>query len=353
MRSPWNSKRTAFIVFAAIAMLTGGCLLNPTKPSNDRTEEFKFCWAVLDAFFIFQQNLPSNPYIYDTPSELYAAVEEPYTYYWPPKRAEYVLRLLTTSSAGIGVVIDSVAPGYLIRAVFDDSPAQRAGLEKRDTIVAVDSQSIALVSVADIDGYLLGDVGEQKKLTIRREDTTITITVTLGYYTAPSVITDTLDSLTAYIALMVFSDSTAVPGGSAAEFSQALDETRWSEYTILDLRGNPGGVLEQCIEITSQFVNEGADLVLSQERYYAEKLDAFLTRSVPWEALDRGKAIGRRFYVLVNENTASASEVLVTALKTYRKNDITIVGTTTYGKARGQGLWDTPERGLAQVTYAL
>ncbi len=293
-------------------------------------------WWLLDVYFVFRNLLPLQPDSYDNPVDLYQSVDEPWTNYYPHDMAVMYVALLSTERGGIGIILDSTAQGPVIGDVFDGSPGEQAGLTSGDTIVAVDGRPTAGEPVDSVASWLNGEIGESRSLTIRRRSGTVTIVVTLGTYNAPSVFTDSLDTATAYIAMTSFSRTTIHPDGTAGEFRQALEKTAWADYTILDLRDNGGGSVSQCLDVLGELVPQGTPVIRSREREYASAGDSGMTVDTTWYTSQQsGIARQRRMFVLVSENTASASEIVVSCLREQRP-DIVSLGMSTYGKARSQ-----------------
>ncbi|MBD3418653.1 MAG: PDZ domain-containing protein [Chitinivibrionales bacterium] len=344
----------AIMIAAATALLTGCFEPTEVRIEQKRDGEYQFAWDVLNAYLIFQDSLPGDPYVYATPQALYASVNEPYTVYFDPELAALFLSQLTTQSprGAMGIRVDSVYNGYLVKKVYAGTPADKSGLQKNDTILAVDNQAIAGVALQRLSEYTSGDPGQIKELSVKRGPQTILLTITLEQILLPSVWVDSLDSITAYVELGMFSDSTIIAGGSAAEFDSALSETKWAKYTIFDLRDNPGGELKQCIRITSEFLENNTPIVKSSERNLNSNGSAFITADTVWRSIGDGDAVTRTFMVLVNNNSASAAEIVVSALHSNR-DDILTIGTTTFGKARGQIAAGTPQDGIAKVTFSL
>lgn len=249
-------------------------------------------------------------------------------------------------------MVDSVSNGYVIKDVFPQSPGEKAGLHRRDTIAEVNKKNIAgRTWKGYIDTLISGDIGEKVTLGIKRADSTLEISVTLGIFKSPTVFVDTLDSSIAYISLSSFLSETNTTGGSAEEFRKALMETEWAEHTILDLRGNPGGMINQCLEIAGELVEPGSPIILSHERrmdnaYYVYGIDTTYTSS------GTGSAAGRNLTILANRNSVSASELLISCVKSNRP-EVTLIGDTTYGKARMQVWLDGPDEVMAIVTCGL
>jgi C-terminal peptidase prc len=336
-------------------MLLVGCGDEPVRPEQDAAaqQEFTFSWQFLSAFFIYQERLPADPAVYATPAELYTSVHDSFTIYFEPLQAQRLLQALTTETAGLGIMLDSVASGYLVERVHNGSPAQRADLRDGDTILSVDGHSLAGVGFDQAQGWFTFSVGDTVVLSVKRGDAALTVTAIADKYLAPSVVSDSLDSTTAYILLTMFSETTPNALGSAGEMRQALAATAWAQTTVLDLRGNMGGSLDQCHSIASEFLAENTPII----RMHLRQLDTadytIVEKDSVMCALPGGSALGRRFFVLVDHYTASASEILVSCLKEQRAADATVIGTRTYGKGSGWTYSLTPLRGLVTVTCLL
>ncbi len=348
-------KRYAAVASLVACLLIAGCAQddNPSAPDANRLDEnYLFSAQFLYAFFIFQDRLPENPFAFESPVELYASVNEPFTAYLPADDAQNFLNNLDTESAGFGVIVDSVEPGYVITRVFESSPADDAGLQEGDTLVQVDGVSLQAVPFARLARLLSGEIGEQKRVTIRRAGQTVTATVVIDEFLAPSVFADSLDSAIAYVRISAFFSRTAAERGTAAEFRDALEKTSWAASTVLDLRDNPGGELGQALEVADEFLPAQAPMIQVTERAFNQQTSEAFTRDTVFRATAGGRALDRQFVILMNENTASASELVIAALMANRPA-IAFVGETTFGKGRGQTVTVTPDSGVARVTYAL
>jgi C-terminal peptidase prc len=346
-----------FLLIATVFLLLSfvGCSSPTNQHANQsqrNNEEYVFAAEFLYAFFIFPDSLPKDTFGFSSPQALYQSVKERWTKYFPPDSAKLFLHSLTTESAGMGILLDSVKNGYEIRNVFSNSPAKSAGLMKGDTIDSINGVSVAGVGYHVFSGIAGGNIGDDKRLSILRAGGPATIIVTLGTYLAPSVFTDSLDPTTAYIYLSIFLSETDLPGGTTEELDSALAETRWAQYTILDLRGNPGGEIDQCVNVCGRFVPDNTPIIRIHEnlldtvRLTISLVDTVLVSSF------QGAAVSRKFVELVDSTTASAAEILTSCIMSNRP-DIKTMGTRTFGKARGQILTLTPDSGLVKVTSAL
>jgi C-terminal peptidase prc len=346
------NKSLALSLTLSTFLFTGCGIFNP-PPAPSHDDEFEFCWYALSVLFIFQERLPADPHVYSTPTELYQSVNDPYTRYLTPQQAQSLLGALTTQSSDAGVRIDSAASGYIIREVYQNSPGEKAGLAAGDTIRAVGLTQLAQMTQEQAASLLAGAVGDSARLTLKRMGSFLTVTVVFSTYLAPSVHTDSLDSATAYIALTMFSETTPHALGSAGEFGDALDKTAWARYTVLDLRHNYGGSLYQCVSIVSQFVPESTVIMNTRERTADSLYPTGRTIEDRLLAETGQKAVNRRFFVLVDNYTASASEILVSCLKERRAQSVKIIGTRTFGKGSGWTYRTTPLSAMVTITKML
>lgn len=330
--------------------IVGGIqLVTDTTNLNEKSEEFLACAFYLEGYFLFRDSLPADPLRYNTIEGLYLSVFEPYTRYYDPIKSVEINKILTTSSGGTGIYVDSVISGYYVFDVVPGSPGALSGVFKNDTIIKVNGKLTAGMSYDSMQSYLVGDVGTSNSYTIKRGDSEILVTVVMDEFLDRSVFVDSINANIALITLTTFSASTFLDGGSAAEFKAALNQTNWAEWTIFDLRENGGGRLDQCISISSEFVDSGSLLMLVKEREYSEAASMFVTNENAWYAEGGQTALNRKFYVLMDSHTASASEVVIASLIQHRK-DVKTIGERTYGKGRGQLFIPTPEKGIARIT---
>jgi len=312
-------------------------------------DQYEFAAAMLGYYFIYRDKLPDDLYAFDTPEELYDAVDEPYTHYWNREKAAWLYSQLTTTvQGGVGVRLDSCENGYVIKDVFTGSPGDRAGLAARDTIVQVDGQSSAGMTWLDFTDMLGGDVGSNLTLRVKRGETFRNITVTRGTFLSPSVFVDSVDESTVSIILTDFFDSTILSGGSSEEFSRALDATTWASNTIIDLRGNGGGVVDQCLSILGLLVENNTPIIRFRQRVVNDSTGLSMEDTSNYIAEGPGTYSTRKLYVLVDRNTASASEIMTSCLM--RRDGVTVIGDTTYGKGRGQYIIGGPGEVAVTVT---
>ncbi len=331
-----------------LMLLVASCNFRPTD-RDLADQQYEFAAECLDAFFIFRDRLPPDIYAFSTPEELYESVHEPYTEYFNREYARMLMaQLSTTHEGGIGIRIDSVSNGYIIKDVFVNSPGESAGLHRLDTIIRVGDTPTTGLAWRSFTDLLQGDIGTDVVLRVKRGGNFMNITVTRGEFASPSVFTDSLDTLVASIILTGFYQETVMDGGTAAEFSAALQKTTWADYTIIDLRDNGGGYIDQCIEIIGELVPGNTPIIKTHERSFDESGERVVEIDSTYHSSGSASAADRKLFILVNGYTASASEIMVSCLM--RRQDVTVVGATTFGKGRGQIILGGPDSVIAKVT---
>lgn len=240
---------------------------------------------------------------------------------------------------GIGAWVDITGEYIIITSPMPDSPADKAGLKPGDTVVAIDGEDMTGIDGNLVLRRILGPAGTEVTLTIRREgQEAFDVTIQRAKIVVPSVILEMREDGLAYIQLTTFGDNTT------SELRDALREMNKNDARglILDVRYNGGGYLDTAIEVTSEFV-EANQIVM-----YEEFGDG--SRKV-YRAYRGGLATEIPLVILVNEGTASASEILSGAIQDYERG--LIVGATTYGKGSVQN-WAplVNDQGAVRVTIA-
>ncbi|MGD9200136.1 MAG: S41 family peptidase [Chitinispirillia bacterium] len=346
--------------YAGIAFLCGAVLLFSLlscefsgHDSDLSAQKYEFAAELLNAHFIFPERLPATVkdfYSFPSPEALYESVHEPYTVYFNSENAANLLSgYLSTESYGIGIRMEYVDRGYLIRNVFPDSPGEKAGLMPMDTILMVNGVSVQGMDLTEFKAILSGENNSTVVLSVKRGSDQINITVARGPFKTPTVFVEVVDSSVVSIKLTNFFLETNTPGGSAAEFAAVLDSTEWAEYIILDLRMNGGGLLGQCFDIVGMLVPPETEIITTRERQYnPETNESFITDRT-YLAEGTGIAADRTIYVLVDSYTASASEILVSCIM--QRPKVTVIGEVTFGKARGQIYSWGPDSVFAKVTF--
>ena len=271
-------------------------------------------------------------------SELRQRYDDRFSHYFSPEQLEEFEAATSGRFSGVGLNVTEVKEGLRIASVFPDTPADRAGLEEGDVIVAVEGEPIAGVpadvSTARIKGppgtevelrVEPADGGEPRDLTLERADVRVPAVV--------SRLAKVDGTPVAYVHLHSFSS------GAHGELRETIERLyrRGAEGLVLDLRGNGGGLLNEAVLTSSIFVEDGT-VVSTKSRSQGER-----DYEAAGEALDPRPTV-----VLTDRNTASAAEILASALSDYEL--ATLVGTRTFGKGTFQEVIHLPAGGALDLT---
>ena len=247
--------------------------------------------------------------------------EDRHTEYMTKEEMEFFSNQLKRRYVGIGIQYLQSNGKALVQKVFRNSPAEKAGIQVGDFIHKVNGVPLEGKSANDVKALVMGKEGTKVVVEVLRGSKTLSIEIIRGSVLA-STYGKVIDDKTGYIELFQFGESTH------KELKPYLDEfeKKGISKLILDLRDNGGGYLTTLKDIASYFLAPGT-LVMKQV-YSDGSQEAIYTAGKPYKNI-------QQIVVLVNGNTASASEVLTLALKEQRKN-VTVIGTKTYGKGTVQ-----------------
>jgi carboxyl-terminal processing protease len=271
-----------------------------------------------------------------------AALDDPYTVFIEPEVREEERERLQGSFGGIGAVLRRPEDGGdILLEPISGNPAEHAGILLDDILLAVDGLQITPdMSVGDIADLIKGETGTTVVLTVLHpgELEPVDIEIERGDILLPSVSHRILseDESIGYIQLTRFS------GESSNEMETALVDLRelGAEQLILDLRNNPGGLLPAVVEISDLFLS-GGPILIQQSRDEGERV---------FEAADETLAPDIPLVVLINQGSASASEILAGAFQDRQR--ATMVGNRTFGKAAVQLVFDLNDGSSLHVTSA-
>ncbi len=262
-------------------------------------------------------------------------VEDPYSGYMPPEQYSRALGDLSGTFSGIGaeMAIRNVEDAadlaactelseicrLVVVAPLAESPAEMAGVESGDFVVAVDGEPVAGTTMEDQIGRIRGESGTEVILTLQREDADpFDVTITRSEITLQEVEARMIDDHIGYIALNGFS------APAADQFQTALSDLleEGADQIVFDLRDNPGGYIDAAQKIASQFIDDG--LVFTQESAGDDVRE--------WPSTGDGVATdpGLPVAVLINGGSASASEIVAAALQ--EAGRATIIGEPSFGK---------------------
>jgi carboxyl-terminal processing protease len=303
--------------------------------------DFNLYWQVWDTVkttYVDSEDISEEDMFYGSLEGMIKAVGDPYTSFLDPELSKRFNDDLSGSFEGIGAEIGIRDDTLIIIAPIDGMPAQEAGLKSGDKVLSIDGKSTAGISIDKAVDTIRGEKGTDVTLTIYREglDETKDITITRGVIIIESVKTEILDDNIMLINISNFNEDTE------ALFSQAIEEANNKEAKgiILDLRNNPGGFLDSAIEIASEWVETGPVVL---EKFDDDDITKYQARGL-------ARLKDYKTVVLLNQGSASASEIVAGALQDYNK--ATIVGEQSYGKGSVQTLKPFSDGSSLKVTVA-
>ena len=311
-------------------------------PENEDEEAFQTFWEVWD---LVQRNFYGE--LPDMQQVTYAAIhgmlgtlEDDYTAFIEPQVAAIMAEDATGEFEGIGAFVDLDEEGKVeLVGIFENGPAEEAGLLTGDRVVEVDGVSIVGKTLYEAINLIRGPAGSDVLLLVEREEEPepFEVTVTRARLEIPIVEVEMLDDGIGYIRLHEFSAT------ASALMEEGLEELLAQEPVgiVFDLRGNPGGWLEQAVKVTDLFLDDGVIVVERWSDGEEQRIEA--------NPGDVGENVP--LVVLVNGGSASASEIVAGALQD-RERAI-LIGELTFGKGSVQRPFTLSDGSELRVTSAL
>jgi len=341
------SKTTKLIIslllVAVIAIaFAGGYTFGLTNfsVSGEGLDTVEQAWNIILTDYIDRDQLEAGTLKRGAIEGMLESLDDPYASYLEAEHYELGASSLEGEFNGIGAYVTVEDDQLMIIAPIADSPADRAGIRAGDIILEIDGESVAEISLAEAIIKIRGPKGTAVSLLILHEGETEpeVIEITRARVEVPSVRSEMKEDI-AYINITQFSERTK---DELSPVLQDLAEEK-SKGIILDLRGNPGGLVTTVIEVASYFLHEGIVLNI---KYTGEDVDTLRVEN-------NAPATDLPMVVLVDNASASGSEVLAGALQDHDR--AVIAGTRTYGKGSvnilrrlddGSGLYITTARWL-------
>ncbi|MCS7186167.1 MAG: S41 family peptidase [Armatimonadetes bacterium] len=301
----------------------------PSQPSLRPVERLAEVYLRLQQYFYAPNKLEENQLTYGAISGLLRATGDQYTRYLKPEDLEQFTTRSHGEYEGIGAELTlAVDPTtgeerITIMSVFPEQPADKAGLRPLDRILKIDGKPTDKMTLDQAVSMIRGPRGTTVTLTIQRDGIPepFDVTLTRQRIQIPVLQKRMLDDKVGYIRLLEFNEKTA------SELSRALDELKGkgAQALILDLRGNPGGLLDAAVEVASLFVPKGPIVTVKSRTEGEQVFEAIPSLYKGW----KGPMV-----VLVDNRSASASEIVAGALKDHKVAEV--LGEKTFGKASVQ-----------------
>ncbi|HJB28285.1 MAG TPA: S41 family peptidase [Candidatus Blautia faecavium] len=263
---------------------------------------------------------------------------DPYSVYYTAEAYEEENSSTEGVYEGIGILMQkNTEGGVIVVECYEGGPGEKAGLLEGDIISAIDGTDITDMETSEVSEMIKNSEKGEAVLTVHRENVEepLEITVEIGDVELPSVFHEMLDGETGYIRITEFKGVTYEQYKNA--FSDLSDQGM--EKLVIDLRDNPGGLLSSVCDILNEILPEG--LIVYTEDKYGNRTE---------ETSDGENVLDLPLAVLVNENSASASEIFAGAVQDYEIG--TIVGTNTYGKGVVQSIYRLNDGSAVKLTVA-
>lgn len=319
-------------------------LLSPTATEvgkgefQQQFELFWEAWRLVDQEYYDRQAINYQKMTYGAIQGMLEALGDPHTFFSTPDHARLSQEELQGKFEGVGVMVEMKDSRLTVVAPLDGSPGARAGIRPGDVIIAVDGQDISQWTMLEAISRIRGPRGTKVQLTIVRQGEKEPLVVEIVRDVIPlvSVRARTLDNGIGYVKVASFS----VPTAEELRRSLASLLLHRPKGLVLDLRNNPGGLLDSAVEVASQFLKDG--VVLYERRADGEDL--------AFNAIKGGLATDVPLVVLVNQGSASASEIVAGALQDQGR--AIIIGEQTFGKDTVQNVHQLSDESTLRVTIA-
>lgn len=316
----------AAVTILAVSSITGGLsnlrlIKNMGKYDSSVISELM---QKIDAYH-FGDTPSSDKLVEEASHALVDAVDDPYASYFTEKEYNDYSSSFNGRYCGIGVLVQKPdSTGSVIVRVYEDSFAEQAGVKAGDVIIKVDDKEVKDISSNELVDLITGEAGTTVDLTVLRDGRKLTITVTRGEVYVKRVDSMMLEDNVGYIYLSQFS------GDAVKEFETALNELteQGAKSLIIDLRNDPGGALNIAVKLCDMMLPEC--VICSMQGKTTEETEYFRSDKEMYDI---------PFVVLVNENSASASEIFAGAMQDNGRAKI--IGVQTFGK------------GVVQTTFRL
>lgn len=369
-------------LWLGLAYLLYGCFLDSPVEPRATPDELEYNYWLLQHLYIHPEQLQALDIFYEKAdsleeagavptvkldglsqrqffavASLYRSLPDPYTRYVPHEKvdAQKQQDTSTVMQGGLGIEL-TWAPGASdsarleILRVYEDSPADSAGLQKGDRLVRINGLDLRSDSAYIRFSRIMADSTWIRIDLLRATSATqdsLHVEIQRGTVYVPTVFIDSLDGVVV-LELRKFMRTSVRDGGSIDEFRKSLRFTKGSGTRVLDLRGNPGGEIGVCLDMADEFIGDAPLIHLINHAFDPRGRGKTDTTTVMGEP--GGEALGERVVIAIDSNTASCAEIFIAALKDNLGEQVTLVGTRSYGKAIGQSRWDTPGKGLAIIT---
>jgi carboxyl-terminal processing protease len=330
------------VVFAiVVSALVGGFFGGSARAADNKIPDYKTFAAALDAIEAnYAGTIESDNLVYSAIRGMLATLD-PHSSFFDPKAYAQMRERQEGRYYGLGIQIQSTPEGDIVAiGVFEGSPAYKMGVRRGDVFAMIGAENAKGWTTEQAMQKLRGPKGTTVHIELRRRgyEQTIPLDVTRDEVYIPTVpAAFMVDATTGYIKLQDFGENTD------RDLKRSLRDltAKGMRRLVLDIRGNPGGPLDQAIKVSNEFLPKGKMIVYTRGRVANSDQD--------YRATEDGDFVGIPIVVIANRNSASAAEIVTGALQDHDR--ALVVGETTFGKALVQSVYRIAgQAGLALTT---
>ena len=308
---------------------------------NLKNVDFSLFWNVwekIDEKFLNNDKIDNQKMIYGAISGMVQALGDPYTQFMNPEESKAFMDDVTGSFEGIGAEIGIRKEQLQIIAPLEGTPAQQSGLRSGDKILKIDDKSTAELTVDEAIKLIRGPKGTFVTLSILRDEASKEFKIKRDVISVPSLKLENKDGGISYLQIYSFSENLST------NFKKAAKDiiNSGNKKIVIDLRDNPGGYLEIAEEIAGWFLKKG-DLVVTED--FGGKQE-----NEEYRVTTDGRFSDYSVIVLINQGSASASEILAGALRDSKK--VNLIGEKSFGKGSVQEMEELDDGSSVKITVA-
>lgn len=316
---------------------------NQTSP-NTKNIDFSLFWDVWDELekkYVDKEKFDRQKMIYGAIKGLVSSLNDPYTFFLTPEENKKSKDDLSGKFEGIGAQLGLKNNRIIVIAPLKNSPAEKAGLKNGDFINKINNELTTNLTLTEAVNKIRGPKGTKVRLTIERNSQQKDIEIIRDEINVPSVELSFEKNNIAYIKVYQFGDKTYNEWDKVVDEILSRNKKEKIKGIVVDVRDNPGGYLEGAVYLASEFLTFGQTIVKQESTTYKNKT---------YYSQRNGRLQNFPLVVLINQGSASASEIFAGALRDNKK--ATLVGQKSFGKGSVQEALDLGQGAGLHITVA-
>lgn len=349
-KQPKTVKRTTLIWSIIIALLVGGgiaygvayvqtrAVISQAETTTASMQKIQAVYETIEN--IYYKPVSSKKVTNGAIKGMISSLDDPFSEYMNETEATSLNNQISSSFSGIGAEVQKSGQYIKIISPIKGTPAKKAGLQPEDIITAVNGKSIAGKSVTEAVKLMRGKIGTKVTLTVKRNEKSFTQTLTRAKIPVNTVNSRVINKKIGYIQITSVSEHTASELKTALK---RLDKKGVKSY-VLDVRDNPGGLMDQALKMSSMFLKNGKTIMRVQAKTGQQQVYK------AGKKYDGGYKVTKPVAVLMNGGSASAAEIFAGAL--HQSADAPLIGTQSYGKGTVQTVSDFKDKSEMKITIA-